>query len=275
MDPLRGRQVRRSLRAELSAGLIPAHEVVGAESGERVVLVPGTFSDRGAWLKLLGALTPRFRCVLFDPRGTGRTADPGVPFGPQQLVTDLLAVMDSAGLADAHLVGHSLGATVALLLAAAAPGRVNSVVAISPAEHADARLRAVFDHWEALARSNLTDDQLHLGLVLPAFGRAAFARLVPGVVRQLSARPLGRESILRYIECDRRQDLRPFLGSVGTRTLVIAGAEDGLTGSVHALAVAAGIEGARCEIVSGSGHTPQVERAPALARLLVPWLGGG
>ncbi|MDQ6900169.1 MAG: alpha/beta hydrolase [Candidatus Dormibacteraeota bacterium] len=249
--------------------------MVGAEAGERVVLLPGTFSDRGAWLKLLGALTPRFRCLLFDPRGTGRTADPGVPFGPQDLVTDLLAVMDSAGWADAHLVGHSLGAGVALLLAAAAPGRVNSVVAISPAEHSDARLRAVFDHWEALARSNVSDDQLHLGLVLPAFGRAAFARLVPGVVRQLSARPMRRDSILRYVECNRRQDLRPVLGSVKARTLVIAGEEDALTGPAHALAVAAGIEGARCEILPGSGHTPQVEQAPHLARVLVRWLGGG
>ncbi len=249
--------------------------MVGAEARQRVVLVPGTFSDRGAWLKLLGALTPRFRCLLFDPRGTGRTADPGVPFGPQDLVTDLLAVINSAGWADAHLVGHSLGAGVALLLAAAAPGRVNSVMAISPAEHSDARLRAVFDHWEALARSNVSDDQLHLGLVLPAFGRAAFTRLVPGVVRQLTARPMRRDSILRYVECNRRQDLRAVLGSVKARTLVIAGEEDALTGPAHALAVAAGIEGARCEILPGSGHTPQVEQAPHLARVMVRWLGGG
>jgi len=255
--------------------VVVAHEVVGAERGERVVLVPGTFSDRGTWLKVLGALTPRYRCLLFDPRGTGRTPDPGVPFGPEDLVEDVLAVMDQAGFGQAHLVGHSLGAAVALLAAARAPDRVNRVVAISAAVCGDAHLRAVFDHWEALTRSNLSDDQLHLGLVLPAFGPAAFSRLVPGVVRQLSARPMSRASILRYIDCDRRQDLRPWLALVKARTLVIAGAEDALTGPPHARAVAGQISGGRCEILPDSGHTPQVERGPALSRLLVPWLTGG
>ncbi|MBJ7604341.1 MAG: SDR family NAD(P)-dependent oxidoreductase [Candidatus Dormibacteraeota bacterium] len=40
--------------------------MVGAVAGERVVLVPGTLSDRGTWLKLLGALTPRFRFHDFE-----------------------------------------------------------------------------------------------------------------------------------------------------------------------------------------------------------------
>ena len=64
--------------------MVPAHELVGA--GPDVVLVPGTFSDRRTWLRLVGGLSREFRCLLFDPRGTGGTPDPGRPFTPDELV---------------------------------------------------------------------------------------------------------------------------------------------------------------------------------------------
>lgn len=254
----------------MTSRLVPAHEVAGG--GPDLVLVPGTFSDRRTWLKVVGALSPGFRCLLFDPRGTGATPDPGVPFTPDVLVDDLLAVMDAAGFRRAHLAGHSLGATVALLAAARHPTRVDRVVAVGPALHVDAYVRMVLDHWEALARSNLPDEALHLGLVLPAFGPEAFERLVPAVVHDMARHPIARETILRYVACDRAQDLRPVAPRVDAPVLVMAGEEDGLTGPRHAREVAEAIPDARLELVPASGHTPQVERPVEFSRLVVSFL---
>jgi pimeloyl-ACP methyl ester carboxylesterase len=250
--------------------MVPAHELVG--SGPDVVLVPGTFSDRRAWLKLVGALSPHFRCLLFDPRGTGETPDPGTPFTPDELADDLLDAMDAAGMRRAHLVGHSLGAAVALLVAARHPARAVRAVAIGPSHHLDPYQEAVLDHWEALARSDLPDEALHRGLVLPAFGRSAFEHLVPAVVLDMGRRPLSRATVLRYVACDRSQDLRPVAGRVDAAVLVVAGAEDALTGPAHARALAGAIPGAALELVPGSGHTPQVERPAELARAVVRFL---
>jgi pimeloyl-ACP methyl ester carboxylesterase len=253
--------------------VVPAHEIVG--SGPRLALVPGTFSDRRVWLRLVGALSPRFACLMLDPRGTGETPDPGAAFSPDDLVDDLLAAMDAAAFDRAHLIGHSLGASVALLAAARHPGRVGRIVAVSPAPHADARVRAVLDHWEALARSDLSAAALHLGLVLPAFGRDAFDRLVPAVIDDMNQHPLDRDTVVRYVECDRRQDLRPHLGRIDAAVLVVAGAEDTLTGPGPAREVADALPDARFEVISGCGHTPQVERPAELARLVTCFLGAG
>jgi len=250
-----------------AVSLTPAFEIVG--KGPEAVLVPGTFSDRRTWLKIVGALSRSFSCLLYDPRGTGDTADPGTPFTPDELVDDLLAVMDAAGFRRANLVGHSLGATVALIAAARNPARIDRVVAVGPALHVDAYIAAVLDNWEALARSDVTDEALHMGLVLPAFGREAFERLVPAVVDELNRHPILRETILRYVDCDRAQDLRPFAGRVDAPVLVAAGQEDGLTGPVHAQAVAAAIPGSTVELIDGCGHTPQIERPADLARLVL------
>ena len=247
-----------------------AHEVVGA--GRQAVLIPGTFSDRRTWLRVAGALTRSFSCLLYDPRGTGDSPDPGTPFTPDELVDDLLAVMATAGFERAHLVGHSLGATVALVAAARHPSRVGGVVAAGPMLHVDAYVAAVLDHWQALARSDIPDRDLHLGMVLPAFGRQAFERLVPTVVHDLNQRPIARETILRYVECNRAQDLRAFAKRIDAPVLVIAGEEDALTGPGHARAVAAAIPGALLELIPRSGHSPHIEQPTDFGRLVVSFL---
>jgi pimeloyl-ACP methyl ester carboxylesterase len=245
---------------------VPAHELVGR--GPRVVLIPGTFSDRRTWLKVVGGLSARFECLLYDPRGTGDTPDPGVPFTPDDLLDDLLAVMDGAGFQSAHLIGHSLGATVTLMAAARHPTRVEKVVAVGPASHVDSYIAAVLDHWQGLARTGMERRAVHLGLVLPAFGRQAFERLVPAVVDDMDRSPLGRDTILRYIECDRAQDLRPFVRRIDAPVLIVAGRDDQLTGPVHARALAASVPDVRVELIDDCGHTPQVERPAELSRLV-------
>jgi pimeloyl-ACP methyl ester carboxylesterase len=260
----------RVTRTSETGVYVPAHEVVGA--GPPVVLVPGTFSDRRAWHRVLGAFSPRFQCLLLDPRGTGASPDPGTPFTPDDLVEDVLAAMDAAGVDRADLVGHSLGAVVALLLAARHPGRVRRVVAAAPTLYMDAHLLAVMDHWEALARSGLGDEQLYAGLVLDAFGRAAFERLVPAVVHDMRRRPIARDTVLRYVACDRLQDLRPVAARIDAPVLIVAGEEDALPGVAQARLVAEAVPGARLEVLGACGHTPQMERPDAFARLVSGFL---
>jgi 3-oxoadipate enol-lactonase len=252
--------------------VVLAHELAG--DGSDLVLLPGTFSDRRSFARVVGALTSRFRCLLLDPRGTGSSPDPGSPFSPDDLADDVLATMDVAGVDRADILGHSLGAHVALLIAARQPARCRRVVAISPILAVDALVAAILDHWEALLAADVTDHQVHVGLTLPAFGRGAFERLVPAVVEELDRRPIGRETMLRYVACDRRQDARPLVSRVDAPVLVVAGAEDALTGVAGATAVAQALPGARLEVIAGSGHTPQLEAPAETVRTVLGFLVG-
>jgi len=222
----------------------------------------------------VGAFSDHFRLLLFDPRGVGETPDPGTPFTPDELADDVLAAMDAAGVQRAHLVGHSLGAYLALLLAARWPDRVRRVVAEAPTLYMDPYLLAVMDHWEALADGALSDHEMHEGLVLLAFGRAAFERLVPAVVREMDRRPLERDTIRRYVQCDRRQDLRGLAASIEAPVLVVCGTEDALPGAGQARAVADAIPGARLELMEGLGHSPHIEAPAAFNRLISDFLTG-
>lgn len=236
------------------------------------MLVPGTFSQRQAWLKQAAGLSDRFRLLLFDPRGVGQTPDPGTPFGPDDLAEDVLAAMDAAGVDRAHVVGHSLGAHLALLLAARWPDRVRRVVAAAPTLWMDAYLLAVMDMWEAVLRSPMPDHEVNQAVVLLAFGRSTFDRLVPAVVREMDRHPIARETMLRYVACDRQQDLRPLAGRIDAPVLAISGTEDALPGPGQARAVVDAVPGARLELLEGVGHSPHIEAPAAFNRLVAGFL---
>jgi pimeloyl-ACP methyl ester carboxylesterase len=253
--------------------MTPAFEQIG--SGQDLVLIPGTFADRRTWSRVVGRLSSRFRCLLLDPRGTHETPDPGTPFTADDLAGDVLAAMDAAGVRRAHLVGHSLGACVAIILAERNPDRVRRLVACSPSSGPDAFQAAVLDLWDALASSNLPQHVVHLGLVINAFGRGAFENgTVRAIVDEMDRHPIDRATIRRYVDCDRRLDLTPLMKSVDAATVVIVGSEDALTGIGQAREVAAAIPGARLEVIEGAGHGVHLEAPMAFSRLVAGFLSG-
>lgn len=81
-----------------------------------------------AWAGVAAALGPARRCLLPDLRGHGGSVQRG-PFTLDGYVGDALAVLDATGVERAHVVGGSLGGTIAVALAAAVPDRVVSVAA--------------------------------------------------------------------------------------------------------------------------------------------------
>jgi pimeloyl-ACP methyl ester carboxylesterase len=100
-----------------------------------VLLLHGLGGDRHSWAPLLDGLTATRDVLVAELPGFG-VAPPlpdDVEPSPAALAADVARALDGAGVEHVHVVGHSLGAWVALELAELAPGRVRSVVAITPA----------------------------------------------------------------------------------------------------------------------------------------------
>lgn len=90
------------------------YEVHG--EGPAVVFVNGWGLTRTSWLLAVERLSSRFRCVLYDPRGVGRSyASETATFEIDDHVGDLFAVCEEVDAFDAHLVGHELGGRIATI----------------------------------------------------------------------------------------------------------------------------------------------------------------
>ncbi|SFQ20662.1 Pimeloyl-ACP methyl ester carboxylesterase [Roseivivax halotolerans] len=107
------------------------YQLVGPplEDGQTpVVLIHGLGANLAFWY--LGAVRHLGRempMLLPDLRGHGGSSMPETGYGLEALARDVLALMDETGLSRVHLVGHSHGARVALVVAMMAPDRVASL----------------------------------------------------------------------------------------------------------------------------------------------------
>ena len=103
------------------------------EAGPAVVLIHGFGGDCDNWLFNLDALASGARVHALDLPGHGQSGKSVADGSVEGLSRVVLAFMDAVGLAQAHLVGHSLGGAIALASAFAAPARVRSLSLIAPA----------------------------------------------------------------------------------------------------------------------------------------------
>src|SRR5437016_14663643 len=108
------------------------YEVFG--TGEPTVLLLPTWSivHSRIWKMQVPYLARHCRVITFDGRGNGRSTRPASAeaYSDREFAADALAVMDATATQQAVLVSLSLGATWALLLAAAHRERVAGAVCI-------------------------------------------------------------------------------------------------------------------------------------------------
>jgi pimeloyl-ACP methyl ester carboxylesterase len=117
--------------AFVRAGDLNVH-FIEAGAGEPVLFVHGNWASAGWWEPALERLPAGYRGVAPDLRGRGRTEGPDSDYSVPSLAADILAFAAALGLGRFHLVGHSLGAAVAMQLALDAPDSVATLTLIAP-----------------------------------------------------------------------------------------------------------------------------------------------
>lgn len=95
--------------------------------GPPVLFIQGVGVHGDGWLPQTEELASRFSCLTFDHRGIGQSGAVREDFTVEQLAADARAILDREGIDSAHVVGHSLGGLVALMLALDARPRVKSL----------------------------------------------------------------------------------------------------------------------------------------------------
>ena len=115
-------------RYAASGDLRIAYELHGSAFATRptLLLIQGLGLDASGWGAAIGHLRRRFRLVLMDNRGIGRSSAGSVSV--QAMVGDVLAVLDDIGPGAVHVLGASLGGMIAQDLAVRHPERIDKLV---------------------------------------------------------------------------------------------------------------------------------------------------
>jgi pimeloyl-ACP methyl ester carboxylesterase len=95
------------------------------------VLIHGYTDNARDWVPLLPYLSPRFRLILVDIRGHGRSDKPECCYTRWDFAYDVKLLLDALGVERADVVGHSLGSFITQSFAESWPERARRVVLIS------------------------------------------------------------------------------------------------------------------------------------------------
>jgi pimeloyl-ACP methyl ester carboxylesterase len=119
----------RHHRLRLPQGSLFWHE---AGRGDAILFLHGTWQDSSQWYELLQHLSSKFHCIAPDLLGFGESSVAQSPYSIALETESLETLLTRLRLQRVYLVGHSLGAWVALALAQRYPERVKGVLAIAP-----------------------------------------------------------------------------------------------------------------------------------------------
>ena len=229
-----------------------------------VVFVHGAASDHSVWLLQSRYFAHHGKGVLaVDLPGHGRSAGPAL--GSVDAIADWLPrVLDAAGLAQAALVGHSLGALAVLACAARHPARVAKVALLGPAvpmEVSEALLDAAKanDHvayelingWSTSAGKQLGGNTVP-GMWLLGSAMRLMERTPPGVLHtDLAA-------------CNAWTGGLEAAAAVRCPSLVVIGARDIMAPPRAAKGLVEALAGARVVTLPDTGHAMMAEQPDAV-----------
>lgn len=108
-------------------GITYSVTTAGALEHPAVVLLHGWMGTSHTWRKVLPELSRSHFVVVPDMRGHGASDKPPSGYDGLCLASDVVGLLDALGVRSAHLVGHDMGALVALVFAGNFPARTRSL----------------------------------------------------------------------------------------------------------------------------------------------------
>jgi 3-oxoadipate enol-lactonase len=246
------------------------YEIAG--EGTPVALVHGFSLDSRMWDDQFAAFAADHRVLRYDLRGFGASS---VPDGPYRHVDDLATLLNELGIAQAAIVGLSLGGMIATDFALTYPEMVTALVLVDSVLGGHRSSPewdvAVIPVWKAGRAGDLATARtlwLVNGLFTPARRNPAVGTRLEQMVTEYSG--------WHWLHHDSGQGLEPpaaeHLGRITAPTLVIVGDQDLPDFLAVADQLAREIPGAQKIVLPNVGHMANMEASAAVNDALLRFL---
>lgn len=245
-------------------------------AGPAVVLIHGFSSSLEIWEPVARRLERRHRVISLDLKGFGWTSRPPGDYSPAAQAALAWRVLESRGVTEVALVGHSWGASVVLAMALMHPDRVRRIALYSayvydaqvPSFFRWARLGGLGEMLFTLHYRERIEERVALAYHDDRFLTPARVERVehelgrPGSVAAALAAARGQ----RYTEIERRYR------ELGQPVLLLWGRNDIVTPIHFGERLVSELPNARLVTLPRCGHIPMVEAEPRTTRELAEFL---
>ncbi len=244
--------------------------------GDPLVLIAGYSSDHSIWAGLEQILSKTFRVITFDNRGCGQSDCPDTPYTAELMAEDTVGLMRGLGIESAHIVGHSLGSSIAQILGATYPSQVRKLVLLTPFAVIDvvsnfSLAMSVRHLEEGISRKTV------LEVRLPWLFSGAFLASQPKVdsfvEKVLSYEyPQPLVGLKRQLEALTKADTTQILTKIKAPTFILAAERDIISPPLQAEALSEGISDSDVLVVPSAAHLLPVEQPEFCAKNITHFL---
>lgn len=222
-------------------------------------------------------LAERYKVILFDNRGAGRSDQPPGPCSIEQMACDSVGLMDALGIDRAHIFGGSMGGMIALQLALDHRERINKLILGATSAGGKSR---VFPPTEIqkyfYPRKDLSAHDYLLWTSKVCYPQE-FIDAHPDIVEKKIQANLRFPSTLQSYEAQLEAfmtfDVEGRLSTIQAPTMVIIGDQDVLTPPQNSLLMAGRIPGAQMRQIEGAGHIFWISHPAKTASIAEDFLG--
>lgn len=228
-------------------------------TGDAIFLVHSLAGNARHWSWQLDHLRTTRRAVALDLRGHGRSEAPrNGEYSMEAQAEDVGAVADALGLERFALVGHSMGAGVALAYAGAHPERVSHLLVADPigdgTQTPEAEVRPFL---EAIGSPAYAETIEAYWSSIAGSDGAVLERLLQDL------RETPRETVVRGLHAVMAFDPKPALARFRGPTLAVVTPANDFAYSMHRLGA-----GLPHRVIAGTGHWLQIERPSEFNRIM-------
>ncbi len=259
-----------------AADLKICYELKG--SGYPLVMIMGFAGNIDWWdPEFLDALSARYRLLVFDSRGSGRTVTPADgQFSIEMFADDTALLMSKLGIEQAHVFGFSMGGLIAQMLALRHPEKVNRLVlggtfcggrdTVMPSKEISKMLTDTTGGIDGVCERTLK-------LMFPDSFIESSPEFAKSFSRRFKTAPISPSSALRQIAAIAQTSTLSRLPEIKKPVLVACGTDDILIPRSNSQIIAENIPGSKLIEYKGAGHSFMSSDMDEFVKDLIEFLG--
>jgi proline-specific peptidase len=257
-------------------------------SGFPIIFIHGFGSKKEIWKPQIIDISKKFKTIIFDLRGTGKTDRPNYLYTMDMFVEDIKELMNYLKIKSAHLIGRSFGGMIAQNFVLKYPKRVNKLVLIATNANFDKE-----DAVQIVINNRIKEIELIKTDPRKAFWNKAVFVYHQKFRRELKKNPekkfhnaFSLEDLIKQstIDLSNPQDIinqgnamkthnvLNRLNQISNGTLLITASHDRLIPKTLMFEIAKKIQNIKLKIIDKAGHFMTVSRAKEVNELILDFL---
>jgi pimeloyl-ACP methyl ester carboxylesterase len=257
-------------------------------TGDPLLCIMGFATDLHGWLLQIPEFSQRYRTIVFDNRGVGRSTKPTGAYTMHEMADDAAALLAYLKIDRAHVLGMSMGGMIAQELVLRHPERVRGLVLAATFPEPDAATEeqrtvlftqmggTITEEGEMRIDFTAMNPLMFFQHLLPLVFNPSFIQTeLPKLMQMFSGAlqyGFSIEAILGQLQAVMAHKASERLGHITAPTLVLTGDADRLIAPANSDVLAQSIPGAKLVRIPGGSHGFNVEMPELFNRAVLDFL---